>query len=216
MSGAEPASEAERAAEDVQRLIGACCESPERARALLAAEPELIARRTGLGETALHWFAYEGDLERVALLAACGADVNTVSGLGMTPLGDAAHAGREDLVAWLFAHGARIDRPEECSPTLHHAVDGGNTAIVAMMLARGADVDASSRRVGTALHVAAVSDERLGVLHQLLQAGADVTRRCRLGRAARVDESALDVARRRGAWRAAELLEAAGRALRAD
>ena len=210
MSGADAAKE--RAAEDAHRLICACGESPGRARALLAAEPDLIARRTGLGETPLHWFAYEGELEKVALLAACGADVNTVSGLGMTPLGDAACAGREDLVAWLFEHGARIDLPGECAPTLHHAVSGGNTAIVAMMLARGADVDAHTRRAGTALHVAARSDERLDVLRQLLEAGADVTRRSRIGRASLVDESALEVARRRGAWRAVELLEAAGRA----
>jgi len=204
----EVSSEREPEIADAHRLIAACFDALADVPALLGAEPGMLTARTLRGETALHWLVVERQLEAVRVLAACGAELNTVSGGAISPLGEAAERGDETMVAWLLAHGARPDLPGECGPTLLWAVDGGKPAIVSMMLVAGAVIDGANRHGQTALHAAAKSDDSIQILRLLLDAGATGPGLYR------GTQSPLDVARANGAIAAVALLEAPARARR--
>ncbi|HEX7028192.1 MAG TPA: ankyrin repeat domain-containing protein [Gammaproteobacteria bacterium] len=189
------------ASNDAYRLISACYSSPEDALALLAKEPEPLKARTGLGETALHYLSVEDQLEAVRLLVEHGAEVNTINECGGTPLSEAASLGYVDLVAYLLGQGAKLDLPGQHEPILHDAVRGGNPRIISMLLASGAEVEATNDLRETALHVAAEEDSRLEILRLLLDARANVDS------LSIFDETPLDIAKRSNSFNiVAELL----------
>ena len=159
---------------DARRLVRACSESLDAARALLDAEPHLLFARDGLGETALHYLAVENQLEAVQFLFMRGAALNTVSNVDGSPLSEAASLGYESLVEWLLANGAEIELPGQGEPTILNSAASGNAAIVSMLLAAGANPRTTNDLNETALHIAAASDERLSVTELLLEAGASV------------------------------------------
>jgi ankyrin repeat protein len=188
---------------DARRLIRACFESPEAARALLDAEPGLLFARDGLGETALHYLVVEDQLEAVKFLFGRGATLNTVSDVNGSPLSEAASLGYEAMVEWLLANGAEIELEGQGEPTLLNAATSGNASIVAMLLGAGANVDIVNDIRETALHCAAESDERLLVTELLLGAGAQLD-------AIRWGDTPLDVAIDNGAVATAGLLRSRG------
>ena len=59
--------------------------------------------QTDLGETALHWAAYNGQVGVVPILIAAGCDPAVRSGLGETPLRTAHRSRMRDMVAALMA-----------------------------------------------------------------------------------------------------------------
>jgi ankyrin repeat protein len=187
-----------------RRLVDACFDSLAAAATLLDAEPALVFARDGLGETALHYLAVENQLEAVKWLFARGATLDTVSDVQGSPLSEAASLGYEELVAWLLDHGAAVDLPGQGEPTLIEAARSGNAAIVARLLAAGADVAVVNGIGETAMHVACGEDDALAVVEVLLAAGAPIDAR-------RIfDETPLDVAIEAGAQRIVELLSARG------
>src|SRR4051812_35807131 len=62
--------------------------------------------RTKDGSTALHWAAYQDNLESVELLIRAGADVNAANDLGATALWAAALNGSAPIVQKLLNAGA--------------------------------------------------------------------------------------------------------------
>lgn len=187
-----------------RRLVDACFESLDAAAALLDAEPSLLVARDGLGETALHYLAVENQLAAVQWLFARGAALDTVSDVQGSPLSEAASLGYEELVGWLLDHGASIELPGQGEPALIEAARGGHAAIVARLLAAGADVGSINGIRETALHVACSNDAGLAVVEVLLAAGAPLDAR-------RIfDETPLDVAIDEGAERIVELLRRCG------
>jgi len=56
----------------------------------------------------LHWAAYQGDEESVAILLKLGADPNAVAQDGLTPLHLAAYDGNKDCIAMLLEAGADL------------------------------------------------------------------------------------------------------------
>ncbi len=171
---------------------------------LVRAEPQLLEARTELGETPLHYLVVENQLRAVRLLADAGAAVNTVNAFGATALAEAASLGYVEMVEYLIARGASLRLPEQQEPTLHEAVKGGEPRIVTMLLNAGAPIDEQNDLNETALHLAAESEDRLGILELLINAGAD------LSILAAFDETALDVALREGCDVCAQALAAAG------
>lgn len=181
------------------RMIAAAFESLDALRELISNEPQLIAERTGLGETPLHYLAVENQVEAVRLLAEKGASVNTVNKCGGTPLSEAASLGYEELVSFLLESGAQLSLPGQQEPSLHEAVRKGSKAIVLRLLQAGASPNELNDLSETPLHLAAELD-RLEVLRVLLDAGADPALR-------RIfDETPLDVALNSNSSRCAEML----------
>ena len=139
-----------RRAEESAKEVGAPGVAPGASRAEMLEEAEALVRAAG--PAALKW---KGE-NREPLMCL------------------AASAGAEDLVAWLIELGADVNdsAPTSLVPPLVHAADGGHGAMVRMLLAAGADVNAQPKMKRTAL-IAAVDYGDPDLVSLLLDAGAD-------------------------------------------
>jgi ankyrin repeat protein len=112
----------------------------------------------------------------VQTLLATGASVNCTSDTGKTPLHLAAYCGYDDTVSVLLDHGARVDVlcKDRISP-LYEAVDANKKAAAAVLLFRGADVNARCLRGydETVLH-AALRRGHVAMARFLIDRGADL------------------------------------------
>ena len=127
------------------------------------------------GRTALHWAAIRNDIEIARTLLYAGATVRATTRLGgYTPLHLASRAGSAEVAGLMLEAGADPNVFTSTGVTaMHFAADADAPAVVALLAAHGADVDARdtfSER--TPLMFAAVrgADHALGAL---LEAGAD-------------------------------------------
>ena len=108
--------------------------------------------------TALMVAASKGHGDGVRLLLRSGADPNAQDVYGWTPLMRAVYGNKHDAVTALLEH-ERLDleaRDERGATALHVAVERGRSALVAQLLAHGADpgsIDAEGRGL---LHKASV------------------------------------------------------------
>jgi ankyrin repeat protein len=143
----------------------------DRLRELIAADPEAVTRRTEDGWTPLHGAAFFAQPEAVRLLLNAGADPRAVSTNAMA---------NHPLHAALAGH-------------LHRDA-------VAMLLDRGADVNATQHGGYAALHSAAMNGDRETV-ELLLGRGADP------GLASDDGKTAADYAREAGHHEVAALLQ---------
>jgi ankyrin repeat protein len=123
------------------------------------------------GQTGLH-LALRDQSPRVAqaLWASPALDVNAVNGSGETPLMMAALRGNLDWARRLIERGAATHK-DGWSP-LHYAATGPEPKIVALLLDRGAPVDARSPNRSTPLMMAAQYGAEANV-DLLLARGAD-------------------------------------------
>lgn len=127
--------------------------------------------RSPEGQTALH-LALRDQSVRVAdaLWSSTALDVNAINASGETPLMMAALRGDLAWAQKLIQRGARIDK-EGWSP-LHYAATGPEPKIVALLLDRGAPIDARSPNRSTPLMMAARYGAEASV-DLLLARGAD-------------------------------------------
>jgi hypothetical protein len=113
--------------------------------------------------------ARAGDVARVKLLVASGADVSARDAQGRTPLLEAAQAGSVPVVTALVAAGADVNASDNNGLTpLIESVRLGHEDVVRALLDAGADADLRHRALGTARDVAERGDA-VG-LAQLLRA----------------------------------------------
>ena len=148
------------------------------------------------GRTPLHRAAREGDTAIVRVLVEAGANVNAGDWEGTTPLHAAARSDSTIVRVLLNAAadiGARNDRGET---PLHHASRGADpnaanetplhewtyrgpdSAVVALLVEAGADVNARTHSGSTPLHGASSGrGPNPGIVAMLLAAGADVNAR---------------------------------------
>ncbi|MGE3512136.1 MAG: ankyrin repeat domain-containing protein [Vicinamibacterales bacterium] len=128
---------------------------PEAVRVLLenGADPH---ERSAAGFLPLLFAAQQGNLEIARDLLARGADVNAAGGDGSTALlvavdsgvlklfdpDEAAGRQHDSLIRFLIEHGADVNASQAGRTPLHSAVWTGQSALVDLLLARGADVNA--------------------------------------------------------------------------
>jgi ankyrin repeat protein len=131
------------------------------------------------GQTALH-LAMRDDSPRVAeaLLRSPALDVNALNGSEESALMLAALRGRVEWCQRLLARGAKVHQPG-WSP-MHYAATGPEARVIALLLDRGAPVDAESPNRTTPLMMASRYGVETGV-DLLLARGADAKRRNDLG-----------------------------------
>ena len=128
------------------------------------------------GVAPLH--ATGGDVAKVRLLLARGADVHARTQLGKTPLMVAASShGTLDAVRMLIAAGANVTEAENTGVTpLMAAARADDTAVAKLLIAKGANVDARAAGVGqsaTAV-MAAAYNGNAELVRLLLAGGAKV------------------------------------------
>ena len=137
-------------------------------------------QRDGVGMSALHLAARDGDVNRIDELLAQGADVNMQvrSGerrspeWGSTPLHYAVRDGHADAAKRLIEKGANVNAANDRGVTpLHRAIY--NADLTKLLLAASAKTDAVDERGETALHWAAL-DGAPDATAALLDSGASV------------------------------------------
>jgi uncharacterized protein len=117
----------------------------ERLRALVEAQPALLAEFSHDGWTPLHLAAHFGQNEAVNYLLERGASVKVVSenGIHVTPLQSALSGKRFDVARLLLEHGAdpNDNGAEGGYYPLHYAAAYGSVEAAEMLLAHGARKD---------------------------------------------------------------------------
>ena len=159
----------------------------EEVTSLLDADPELVHACDEAGMTPLHRAAENGQVEIVELLLARGADLEArTTDADQTALGRSYY--HEDVLEVLLAHGATVDiftavnarkadyvadllrqdpsltdaRMWDMTP-LHFAAMNDAPDMAGLLLANGADVNASGQQLRTSLHWAALLGRRAAV-----------------------------------------------------
>jgi hypothetical protein len=134
-------------------------------------DPEFPADRIGTG---LMIAAWNGNIPMMALLVERGADVNKANGLGERPLMHAAWRGQLEAIQWLLKNGARINSDPMRWSALHYAVFAGQAGAAALLLEKGADINARSTN-GSSVLMMAVYEGHEPLVKQLLARGADAS-----------------------------------------
>ena len=127
----------------------------ETARAMIAANPELVMARNKLGKTPLHYAVTYGAAPMIDLLAEAGADINAADKTGLTPLHVAAMLDRTKEAEALLARGADIAARDSFGDTpLHTAALFGVNGMVKLLVKSGADLAAVNNNQLTPLDCA--------------------------------------------------------------
>jgi ankyrin repeat protein len=131
--------------------------------------------------------AYTGDLSKIEVMVAKGANVNVQDQKKRTPLIFAATNGHTSAVAFLISQGAEVNAKDSGGRTaLLYASKRSFNETAALLLDKGADVNVQSKKKGiTALMLAAVWDN-VELVQMLLKHGADVQLTDTFGRTARI------------------------------
>ncbi|HEY1342444.1 MAG TPA: ankyrin repeat domain-containing protein [Bryobacteraceae bacterium] len=129
----------------------------------------------GDGMTALHWAAYQDDVDLAKLLLAAGADVKAATRQGaLTPLSMACTNGNAAMIEALLAAGADANASNSSGTTpLMTAASSGSVDAVKILLAHGADVQAKESAHGQTALMFAAALNRDAVVKFLLAHGAD-------------------------------------------
>ena len=134
------------------------------------------------GMSALHWAAYQDDLEIAELLVRAGANVKAANRYGVTPLSLACTNGDPALIELLLTAGADPNAALPGGETaLMTAARVGSLASVKALLARGATVDAKDERRGQTALMWAAAEGHAKVAEMLIEVGADVRTRLASG-----------------------------------
>ncbi|CUG86563.1 ankyrin repeat protein, putative [Bodo saltans] len=142
---------------------------------LLVAEDPIVDEWRSRGRTPLMFAAERGNLDIVRLLVASGADVNVLDFNGNTALTLAAQYGAPHVIKFLLESGATLSPSNQQGSTpFLQASKGWKLDCVAVMIARGVNVnECDGDRRCTALMNAA-SRGNISMMRLLIKSGANV------------------------------------------
>ncbi len=143
-------------------------------QSLLAQKVDVNAPQ-GDGTTALHWAAFNDDLETAKMLIAAGASVKAATRVGsITPLFMACKNGNAAMIALFLKAGADANSTDEHGTTaLMTAAASGSADAVKTLIDHGADVDAREGAHGQTALMFAASLNRAAAIKVLLENRAD-------------------------------------------
>ena len=126
------------------------------------------------GMTALHWAAYQDDLETAELLVRAGANVKAVNLYGVTPLSPACENGNGAMVELLLKAGADPNTTLPGGETvLMTAARTGKVPAIKALLSHGALVNAKESRSGQTPLMWAAAEGNVAAVEALIEGGAD-------------------------------------------
>jgi ankyrin repeat protein len=126
------------------------------------------------GMTALHWAAYQDDLDSVELLLRSGANVKAVNRYGIAPLTLAITNADSAMVDKLLQAGADPNTTLPGGETsLMTAARVGQLASVKALIARGATIDAKDEKHGQTALMWAAAEGHAPVVEMLIEMGSD-------------------------------------------
>ncbi|HKK92461.1 MAG TPA: ankyrin repeat domain-containing protein [Longimicrobiales bacterium] len=142
----------------------------------LLRQGEDVNASQGDGMTALHWAAYQGNLEMIEVLIYAGSNLEAVTRVAdYTPLMVAARTGHGDAAVLLLDAGANPSATTSTGVTaLHFAAGAGQTQAVRALVAAGVDVDARESAMGQTPLIFAANEGRKDAVQVLIDAGGDV------------------------------------------
>ncbi|ARE67224.1 SWPV2-ORF006 [Shearwaterpox virus] len=129
------------------------------------------------GETPLYLMAKNGyDTENIRTLISLGADVNATDRMYNTPLHQASTLDRnKDIVITLLELGANVNARDYYEKTpIHYAAVRNSVVIINTLLDYGAEIEALSQKIGTALHFALCGTNPYTSVKTLIDRGANV------------------------------------------
>jgi ankyrin repeat protein len=148
-----------------------------RVRTLLAARADVNAAQAD-GMTALHWAAYQDDVDLAKMLVRAGANVKAANRYGVTPLSLACTNGNAAMVEMLLKAGADPNAPLPGGETpLMTASRTGSLAVVKTLIAHRASVDSKDERRGQTALMWAAAEGNADVVQALIDADADIRAR---------------------------------------
>jgi ankyrin repeat protein len=157
------------------RLADAAEEGNRDAVRTLIAQKADVNSAQGDGTTALHWAAYNDDVEMAKLLVAAGASVKATTRVdSLTALFMAAKNGSAPMIEVLIKAGADADFADEHGTTpLMLAAASGSADAVRVLLDHGASVNAREGAHGQTPLMFAAALNRGAAVKVLLDRGAD-------------------------------------------
>ena len=143
-------------------------------RSLLAQKVDVNAPQ-GDGTTALHWAAFNDDLDMAKLLVAAGANVKSATRVGsITPLFMACKNGNAAMIGLFLNAGADPNATDEHGTTaLMTAAASGGADAVKTLVEHGADVNAREGAHGQTALMFAASLNRAAAIKVLMEYRAD-------------------------------------------
>jgi ankyrin repeat protein len=147
-------------------------------KALLQADPKLVADVDKNGDTPLHVACLHGQLAAVQVLIDAGADVNAKNSYGAFTPGDLgavfSSSSHQDPVSLLSVHGVDTRDMKNGYTPLHLCLFANrHKEIMQLLVAKGADVNARASSGATPLYFAVLRDQPDDVKF-LIDKGADV------------------------------------------